>query len=94
MKTIRTLFLGTLVAAALCGCVNSKQAAIDQAYHDGRITSAERDRQTQELVAERQAGAEASMVQNQQQPTQNPNYDKTVWPQPIESNGYVHGKDN
>ena len=33
------------------------------------------------------------MAQFSQQPTQNKNYDKLVYPQPLESNGYIRAGD-
>jgi hypothetical protein len=80
-----------MLAAAACGCMNHTQQAIDDDYHSGRISSADRTRLTQELAAKRTAERERAMQQHQQQPFDNPNYRELVGPQALE--GDMHNRD-
>ena len=77
-------FAALMVAAVLCGCVQSRQAAIDDAYRRGRISHADKQRLTEEWTAQRLAAIEAHMRESGQQPRSNPNYKKLVQPQPAE----------
>jgi hypothetical protein len=66
-RSSRRVLLTTLAAATLCGCVNSRQAAIDDAYRRGEISYAERERRTDELNEQRFAELEKSHARAHQQ---------------------------
>jgi hypothetical protein len=78
------IFAALTLAAVLCGCGQSTQSAIDDAYRRGQISSADKQRLTEESNAKRVAAREASMQEFGQQPQSNPNYKKLVVPQRAE----------
>ena len=84
MAFIQSTFAKLIVAAVLCGCVSQRQAAIDDAYHRGDLSYADRNRLTRDLIQQQLAASDAYRRQQEQQPAQNKNTDKVVYPQPEE----------
>jgi hypothetical protein len=72
--------IGFVGGLSVCGCTSPQQAAIDDAYHRGRISSEERDRRLRELDQQRMAEHMESVRISQQQP-EGKRGEKLVYPQ-------------
>jgi len=88
MNSLARTIVVVITLAAPIGCADPTQQAIDDSYHHGQITSDHRAALSNDLRQQRTAQAETSMKLEQQQPTMNGNYKKTVFPQPLEPTGY------
>jgi len=88
MNSLAQTIVVVVALVTLIGCADPTQQAIDDSYHHGQITSDHRAALTNDLRQQHIAQVETSMKLEQQQPTMNGNYKKTVFPQPLEPTGY------